>query len=105
MSRAEAILKALREHGPGNVHDLCRRLPEWSRTQVEDAIRNGSRRELIRCRVKGNGRWSPSLWEAVPELMPAPSVFALGARMDWPQGCPPLPAGRRCEPLGSWSAE
>lgn len=101
MSRASEVADVLRAIGPGTVVDLIRERPEWTRNQVEDAIRRGNKLGLILCRFRGGGRWRPSVWEAAPQPMPVVSVFQQEPRQ-WLGPWPPLQEGRRFGPLGGW---
>jgi hypothetical protein len=120
VSLTALVVQAIQQRGTATIEDLLPLFPEASRKQVHDALCNARDRKKIRMKVRGNakakrlGIWEPAP-DAVPDqrprnldkrypLRPPASVWDLGAeqpRLQWP----PIAAGRRFEPLGSWSAE
>jgi hypothetical protein len=112
------VIQAIKQRGTATMEDLLPLFPEFTREQVHNALCNARDRKLIHSIVRGNAKAKRlSVWTLSPEVpkpakkldrryssRPPASVWDLGAempRMQWP----PISAGRRFEPLGSWSAE
>lgn len=118
MSMTQAIVRIVREKGSATVPELHAELPEFTESQIFNAVKNCRTLGFIHClgrpkKIPGTnvyeharnypGRKTRSLASGLfpqAELPPPASVWQLADRpaMQWP----PEGVGRKFKPLGAW---